>query len=79
MPLSNAERQRRFRRKRNTLAGEAARTRNVLDLLVAARKSAASSHPGAEGGGAATAQGIDPETRLGAAEMAARVVATRFR
>jgi hypothetical protein len=38
MPLSNAERQRRFRRKRNTLAGEAARTRNVLDLLVAARE-----------------------------------------
>jgi hypothetical protein len=39
MPLSNAERQRRFREKRNALAGEAARTRNVsLDLLVAARE-----------------------------------------
>jgi hypothetical protein len=39
MPLSNAERQRRFREKRDALAGEAAHTRNApLDLLVAARE-----------------------------------------
>ena len=39
MPLSNAERQRRFREKRNALATEAGRTRSIsLDLLVAARE-----------------------------------------
>ncbi len=39
MPLSNAERQRRFRAKRNALATQAGRTRNaLLDVLVAARE-----------------------------------------